>query len=179
MDEFFEAWVEVALRSVAQKTGAQVKVGRKHETTHPIAWEPPYLGSQKSLRADIWLEWSSTTMIVDAKYKRHWEEFQEKSWSTIEEELRQQHRNDLLQVLAYANLAGTQTVIACLAYPCSAETWKSLHGRGRLFHRATMNVGPRSLLLWLTAVPMNMNVEQVAAPMTEQLRNIFAAGELR
>jgi 5-methylcytosine-specific restriction endonuclease McrBC regulatory subunit McrC len=178
MDQFFEAWVEIALRRVAQKTGAQVKVGRKRETTHPITWAPPYWGSQKSLMPDLWLEWSSITMIVDAKYKRHWEELQEQSWSRMQEELREQHRNDLLQVLAYANLARTQTVIACLAYPCSAETWKSLRDRGRLFHRAEVTAGPRSLHLWLTAFPMNMGVEHVAAPMTEQLRSVLEASEL-
>lgn len=179
MDQFFEAWVETALRSVAQKTGAQVKIGRKHQTMHPIAWTPPYWGSQKSLAPDLWLEWSSVTMIVDAKYKRHWEELQEQRWSTMQQEVREQHRNDLLQVLAYANLARTQAVIACLAYPCSAETWKSLRERGRLFHRADVTIGPRSVNLWLTAFPMSMNIEQIAAPMTEQLRNVFTTGGLR
>ena len=53
-----------------------MSVGRKRETIHPLNWEPPYIGSQKSLVPDIWLEWDSTTLIVDAKYKRHWEELQ-------------------------------------------------------------------------------------------------------
>jgi hypothetical protein len=33
MDKFFEAWVETVFRIVAQRTGAQMKVGRKRETT--------------------------------------------------------------------------------------------------------------------------------------------------
>ena len=115
-----------------------------------INWEPPYLGSQKSLVPDVWLEFDSTTLIVDAKYKRHWEELQN-PWSSVEEELREQHRNDLLQVLAYANLARTSKVIACLVYPCSPQNWDSLRARGRLIHRAELTVGSRSLLLWLTA----------------------------
>jgi len=170
MDQFFEAWIELILRAVAQGTGAQVRVGRRRETTHPINWEPPHLGSQKSLVPDIWLEWESTTLIVDAKYKRHWEELQEQGWSRMEEELREQHRNDLLQVLAYANLARTSRVIACLAYPCSAGTWESLRERGRLIHRADVTAGSRSLQLWLTAVPMSMNMECIAAPLTEHVR---------
>lgn len=170
MDQFFEAWIELILRAVAQRTGAQVRVGRKRETTHPINWEPPHVGSQKSLMPDIWLEWESATLIVDAKYKRHWEELHQQGWPRMEEELREQHRNDLLQVLAYANLARTSRVIACLAYPCSASTWESLHERGRLIHRADVVAGFRSLQIWLTAVPMSMNMECVAAPLTEQLR---------
>ena len=51
MDQFFEVWVETVFRVVAQRTGGQMKVGRKRETTRPINWEPPYIGSQKSLAA--------------------------------------------------------------------------------------------------------------------------------
>jgi len=169
MDQFFEAWVETAFRLVGQRTGAQMKVGRKRETTHPVNWDPPYLGSQKSLMPDVWLEWDDTTLIVDAKYKRHWEELQH-SWSKVEEELREQHRNDLLQVLAYANLARTSKVIACLAYPCSPQSWASLRERGRLIHRAELTVGSRSLHLWLTALPMATALERVVAPLADEVR---------
>ena len=88
------------------------------------------------------------------QYKRHWEEMQRESWKRLDVELREQHRGDLLQALAYANLAATRRVIVCLAYPCTAESWLSLQERGRLMHRAEMTAGERSLHLWLTAVPM-------------------------
>lgn len=169
MDQFFEAWVETVFRVVAQRTGGQLKVGRKRETTHPINWAPPYFGSQKSLVPDVWLEWDSVTLIVDAKYKRHWEELQN-PWSRVEVELREQHRNDLLQVLAYANLARTSKVIACLVYPCSPQSWASLRERGRLIHRAELTVGSRSLNLWLTALPMATAVEHIAGPLADDLR---------
>jgi hypothetical protein len=169
MDQFFEAWVETAFHLVAQRTGAQMKVGRKRETTHPVNWDPPYLGSQKSLMPDVWLQWDNTTLIVDAKYKRHWEELQH-SWSRAEEELREQHRNDLLQVLAYANLARTSKVIACLAYPCSPQSWASLRERGRLINRAELTVGSRSLHLWLTALPMATALERVVSPLVDEVR---------
>jgi len=173
MEQFFEAWAEVIFRVVARRTGAQVRVGRKLETKHPISWEPPYIGSQKSLVPDIWLEWDSVTLIVDAKYKRHWEELQRHSWSNVEAELREEHRKDLLQVLAYANLARTQRVIACLAYPCSPQSWDSLQERKRLIHKAEITVGQRSLQLWLTAVPMTAAVERIATPIAEMLRPVL------
>ncbi len=173
MDKFFEAWVETVLRVVAQRTGAQIKIGRKRETTHPINWEPSYLGSQKSLAPDVWLEWDSTTLIVDAKYKRHWEEVQQHTWAKVEQEIREQHRNDLLQVLAYANLARTRTVIVCLAYPCSAENWNSLRDRGRLFHRAELTANARAVHIWLTAVPMATAVERIALPFADKVRKII------
>ena len=174
MDEFFEAWVETVFRVVAKCTGGQVKVGRKRETTHPVSWEPPYLGSQKSLMPDIWLEWESMTLIVDAKYKRHWEELQQHSWSRVEDEIRVQHRNDLLQVLAYANLARTSTVIVCLVYPSSPENWASLRERGRLIHRAELTVGSRVVRMWLSAVPMATGVENIASPLTDDVRSALA-----
>lgn len=142
----------------------------KRETTHSINWEPSYLGSQKSLVPDLWLEWDSTTLIVDAKYKRHWEELQHRSWADVGDQLREQHRNDLLQVLAYANLARTPRVIACLAYPCTSQSWDSLRERGRIIHRAAFTVESRSIHLWLTAVPMKAAVEQIAAPLAEAIR---------
>ncbi len=170
MDQFFEAWVETVFRTVAQRTGAHVKTGRKRETMQPIVWEPPHVGSQKSLLPDLWLEWADTTLIVDAKYKRHWEELQDHYWPDVDEQLREQHRSDLLQVLAYANLARTPKVVACLAYPCSQQNWDSLRERGRLMHRAELTAGQRCVRLWLTAVPMATAVEKIAAPLTEAVR---------
>lgn len=175
MEKFFEAWVETVFRVVARSTGAQMKVGRKRETTHQINWEPPYLGSQKSLAPDIWLDWESTTLIVDAKYKRHWEELQRHSWQRVEEELREQHRHDLLQVLAYANMARTSQVIVCLMYPCSPESWTSLRERGRLIHRAELTVGSRAVHIWLSAVPMAAALERIAVPLADELRKTIGS----
>ena len=125
MNEFFEAFVETVLQLVARRLGAQLKVGRRRETTHPINWSPAFVGSQRSLIPDLWLEWQGTTLIVDAKYKRHWQEMQHNSWSSVEQEIREQHRNDLFQVLAYGNLASTQRVVACLLFPCRPTSGKT------------------------------------------------------
>jgi len=175
MDQFFEAWIETIFTSVARKTGGQIKTARQRTTTHPISWQPAYLGSQKSLVPDIWIEWDSTTLIVDAKYKRHWEELNQHSWSRVEEDLRENHRTDLFQVLAYANLARTQTVVACLIYPCSEQTWRSLVQSDRLMHQATISAGLRSVHLWLLAVPMMADAESIAALFCPPVRSILAA----
>jgi hypothetical protein len=175
MDRFFEAWVETIFALVARKTGAGIKTGRQRQTTHAIDWQPAYLGSQKSLVPDIWLEWGSTTLIVDAKYKRHWEELNQYSWSRVEDELRENHRTDLFQVLAYANLAQTNSVIACLAYPCAPATWLALERSGRLIHTATVSVGTRAVHLWLTAIPMLADKEAIAAHFCTVVRSVLAA----
>ena len=151
MDQFFEAWAETAFRVVAQRTGGTSPRGTEAGNRSSLQLGPSISGIPKWLVPDICLVWNDLTLIVDAKYKRHWEELQRHSWSGIEEELREQHRNDLLQVLAYANLACTSNVIACLAYPCSPRSWDSLRARGRLIHKAEITIGIRSLQLWLTA----------------------------
>ncbi len=169
MEVFFEAWVETVLRAAAIRTGGRLKVGRKRETVAPLVWEPPYLGSQKSLVPDLVFELEGCTVIVDAKYKRHWEEFQQDRWAAKGHELREEHRQDLLQVLAYANLAETATAVCCLMYPCSTATWKSLRERGRLFHKAEMSVRSRRILVWLTAIPMCAAAERIAAPLVDEI----------
>ncbi|MBK6563132.1 hypothetical protein [Candidatus Amarobacter glycogenicus] len=41
-------------------------------------------------------------LVVDAKYKSHWDEIERaERWTSVDEDLRDAHREDLLQVLAY------------------------------------------------------------------------------
>jgi len=172
MEQFFEAWVETIVRDVSRRTGGSLKVGRRKETVSPLAWNPSYLGSQRSLIPDLILEMEGVAVIFDAKYKRHLEELQESSWRNQRDELREQHRADLLQVLAYANLVDAPEVVCCLVYPCSMSTWESLVRRERLFHQAELPSRGRRVRVWLMAVPMSGVVERVAVPLAAQLRAI-------
>lgn len=173
MEQFFEAWVETVMGKVALRTGGSLRGGRRRETVAPLSWEPPYLGSQRSLIPDLILEFEHSAVIVDAKYKRHWEELQDGGWSGQDEELRRQHRADLLQVLAYAHLVNARDVVCCLVYPCSLSTWDSLARRDRLFHQAELPHRGRRVRVWLTAVPMSGAPEQVAAVFAERVRGIL------
>jgi hypothetical protein len=173
MDQFFEAWVETVFRAVAQRAGGLLKAGRKHETVAPISWEPSFLGSQKSLVPDLIFELENCTLVIDAKYKRHWEEMGHRSWNVQGDTLRDQHRSDLLQILAYANVTGGARVVCCLVYPCSSSTWQSLRDRNRLFHCASLPYRGRQVDVWLTAIPMHAQLDTIAAPMVEQIRRIL------
>ena len=168
MEEFFEAWCEAVISNVARRIGGTLKTGRQRQTVAPISWVPAYLGSQKSLVPDLVLERGDTTYIIDAKYKEHWEELSDRGWRNVEDELRERHRADLLQVLAYANLAKTTRIVACLAYPCKGSTWKSLKERGQQFHRASIPAGERRLDVLLTAFPMGERIETVAADLAAE-----------
>lgn len=171
MEQFFEAWVETVTRGVARQMGGTLKAGRRRETISPLAWDPPYLGSQRSLVPDMILEFEVTSFIIDAKYKRHWEELQQGGWHEQNAALHERHRADLLQVLAYANLASTTNIVCCLVYPCSQGTWESLARRGRLFHQAELPNRGRRVQVWLTAMPMGASANSVAAPFIKQVRS--------
>jgi McrBC 5-methylcytosine restriction system component len=175
MEQFFEAWVETVMRAVAQRTGGVLKIGRRRETVSALAWDPPYVGSQRSLVPDLILEKEDLAVIVDAKYKRHWEELQERPGAQ-DEDLREQHRVDLLQVLAYANLVSQKEIICCLVYPCSLSTWESLARRDRLFHCSELPNRGRRIHVWLTAIPMSAAVAGVASAVSEKLRSVRSEG---
>ena len=167
MEEFFEAWVETIFARVTRHTGGQLRVGRKRETICPIAWDPPYVGSQRYLLPDLVLERDSETFIIDAKFKGHWEELQFGRWSQLDETMREHHRADLLQVLAYSTVAASKTITACLVYPCSLQTWESLRKQGRIVHRGNLRAGTRKIGLLLVAVPMMARLEEVATQLEQ------------
>jgi hypothetical protein len=158
MEEFFESWTETIVARVSHQIGGALRTQRERQTLTPLVWSPPYLGSQKSLVPDVVLERENQTVIFDAKYKTHWEEMQAHRWLDLEKEVRERHRADLLQVLAYANLSTKARTTVCLAYPCLEETWTSLRKRNMLFHRASIGAGTRRVDLVLTAFPMSTSV---------------------
>jgi hypothetical protein len=175
MEQFFEAWAETLMSHVGRLIGGIVRSGRERQTVVPLNWDPPYLGSQKSLIPDLIVERGDTTVIVDAKYKEHWEEIQQLRWSDLGEDLRERHRADLLQILAYSNVAKTPKVLVCLAYPCNEERWLSLRARKLLIHRASLPVPDRRLALALIAFPLSTRVvSEVVAVMTEEVTRVAA-----
>ncbi|MBM3794680.1 MAG: hypothetical protein FJW31_11545 [Acidobacteria bacterium] len=171
MDKFFEAWVETVAYAVARQTGGLLRTGRQGHTERALNWQPRFLGSQRLLIPDVCLEWGDfTVLIIDAKYKRHFEEFSERGWRAAEDELRERHRQDLLQVLAYANLCKTLRVAACLVYPCAVETWRPLVARGGALHRATIPAAGCAISVWLTAMPMTGSVNESAVHLTRYVQ---------
>ena len=161
MEQFYEAWVETVFSRYTRRFGGLLRVGRRRETITPIAWERPFLGSQKFLLPDLVIEQEERTVYVDAKYKDHWEALEQHRWLDLEEEIRERHRDDLLQVLAYSTLSESKAITACLAYPCSLDTWASLKERRIGGHRAAIYAGRRKIDLLMVAVPMNDKIDEI------------------
>ena len=172
MDAFFEAWLECVLERVVRLTGGTLRRGRLRQTVLPVRGERPAQRTQLSLIPDFVLESPGLTLIADAKYKRHLEELASGGWSEAAEEVRESHRQDLFQALAYAGLFASPRLTALLAYPCKSETWESLRRRRQPIQKAAVGAAGRCVDLWLVAVPMVARVEDAAEPLIEAIREV-------
>lgn len=177
MELFFEAWIETIAGKIIRNIGGQVKAGRKRETITPISWDPPFMGSQKYLLPDVIIERENEIIILDAKYKQHWEELTFNTWSKVEDVIKEQHREDLLQILAYSTLSDKKNITSCLIYPCKDSTWNSMISRNRIFHKASLYAGSRKINIILAAVPMNTEQTESIYLLSNALQNLkqFAA----
>ena len=155
MEVFFEAWVEAIADHVARRVGAELSVGRRDQTRVPLDWNPPSLGSQRSLLPDVVLSRDDVVVVIDAKYKRHAEEIERLGWHDVDATVREEHRADVLQALAYSTLFDKPRVVACLAYPASPRGWDLLLERERVVSRARVRSGSRNVELALLAVPLS------------------------
>jgi hypothetical protein len=169
MENFFEAWVETIAERVAACAGARLRSGRKEQTRIALDWRPPRLGAQRSLVPDLVVERPDCTMVIDAKYKSHAEEIRISGWNRLDDVIRERHRADLLQVLAYSTLFDAPRVIACLVYPCLPETYTSLHDRGQLVSRAMVPAGGRQIELLLATAPIGTDANETIAALAHAL----------
>jgi len=170
MEVFFEAWVEAIADVAARRLGARLRTGRRQETRVPLDWRPPSAGSQRSLLPDLVIERDDVVLVLDAKYKRHAEEIERLGWSGTSDALREHHRNDVLQALAYSTLFSAPRTVACLVYPATMGTWKRLADHQRIATRATVRSGSRHVELALLAVPLSGQREELASAIEALLK---------
>lgn len=160
MEVFFEAWVETIAAWAAERAGAQLRSGRTESTRVPLDWRPRYAGSQRSLLPDVVLERPDVVVVLDAKYKQHAEDIRRLGWTDSGERLREQHRADLLQALAYSTLFDAPRVVTLLVYPCAADDWEALRSRDQVFSLARLRTSPRNVEVGLLAVPLGGGIEK-------------------
>jgi 5-methylcytosine-specific restriction endonuclease McrBC regulatory subunit McrC len=111
--EFFERYVQYVLSDVAKKKGA-VGINNPHfsiRPNHGPAW------GLNHLEPDLILQKGLDQMVVDAKYKSHIFNWDEKS-----DDLKDAFRHDFHQILAYCSLNLMKTKQAMLVYPFSNFT---------------------------------------------------------
>ena len=153
LDQLWERYVEAAVRREAANEGGEVLVGRLGQTTIPFHWSEPGLRSLGHLVPDIVVRRGRSIVVVDAKYKAHLAELDQSGWHAASEELREAHRADLHQVLAYASFFDAEEITACLVYPVRQGTWEALRVRHQDVWRAEIPTQGRTIRLELRGLP--------------------------
>jgi hypothetical protein len=175
MHELFERWTGKIVRTWAQGFGGEVQSAHANQTSVPVRWTGPAHSSVTSLIPDFVVTHGKRVYVVDAKYKGHFQELDESRWMALAEELREEHRHDVHQILAYAALFDAEEVVSVLVYPMHARTCVRLSESGKTIAKATLVAGGRSVTLALAGVPMMMPLDHGLHSLTrdwESLRTL-------
>lgn len=160
LEQLWENYVEALIRREAALDGGIVRVGRRRETVFPIEWSDPSHRSLGHLVPDVVVFRGDSVHVIDAKYKAHLAELDEHGWQRFTDDVREAHRADIHQVLAYASLYAADEVRASLIYPLRQSTFDALRSRGRDRSSAQLLHGARRVHLELRGVPFGDRVGQ-------------------
>jgi len=156
LERLWEDHVAARVQDHVRQHGGVLRLGRKGETVSPFHWSDASHRSLGHLVPDIVVSRTNNSVwIVDAKYKSHFAEIDEGGWRHMADEIRQSHRQDVHQVLAYCALFDAADVTATLAYPLRHETWEGLRARGLDRTVADVYSGMRRVRLELWGLPFN------------------------
>jgi hypothetical protein len=153
LDRLWEYYVEAKVREDVRRTGGTMRIGRLGETLTPLHWSDPSHRSLGHLVPDMVIVRGRTVRIVDAKYKSHFAEIDESGWRRMADDIRESHRADLHQVLAYTSLFDAEEITATLAYPLRRQTWLALKARGLDRSVADVFNGQRHISVELWGLP--------------------------
>jgi hypothetical protein len=112
--EVWEAWIRSFASLLAPQLGLRPPGAGQHR--RPLRWEGN-LSSMGSLAPDVGLIGDQRVVWLDAKYKAHLTLLARHGWGGVSELIRDAHRADLHQALAYAALADVDRVDTVLLYP--------------------------------------------------------------
>jgi hypothetical protein len=158
LDRLWEDHVAATVNQRVRQEGGVLRLGRRGETLTPLNWSGSSLRSLTHLVPDIVVKRPSSVWIVDAKYKSHFADIDEVRWRKLADDIRDSHRADVHQVLAYSSLFDEPEVTATLAYPLVYETWQRLRERGLDRARAHIYTGNRHVQLELWGLPFSTGV---------------------
>jgi hypothetical protein len=153
LDHLWELYVAAHVCDRARLTGGEVYLGHKGQTVFPLQWTDPGVRSLGHLIPDLVLRRHDELRVFDAKYKAHFAELDEAGWQRMTDEVRESHRADLHQALAYAALFDAHKIVTTLVYPLRPATFQALRSRGRDVVRANLFHGGRQLTLELQGLP--------------------------
>lgn len=167
LEQLWEDHVAAHVQRLVKRDGGTLRLGRKGQTVVPLPWATSGSSTLRSLVPDMVVEKSDSVRVIDAKYKAHLADIDEAGWRRMADDVRESHRADLHQVLAYSTLFNKPKVTATLAYPLPLETWARLHERGRDSSSAHLYVGSRHIELEIWGLPFGPVSSQASYGATE------------
>jgi hypothetical protein len=153
LDQLWEDHVAATVQERVRQEGGALRLGRRGETTTPLHWSDPVHRSLGHLVPDVVVARPSSVWIIDAKYKSHLADVDESGWRRMADELRESHRADVHQILAYTSLFDAPEITATLAYPLRHTTWRRLSERAMDRVVADVYTGSRHVRLELWGLP--------------------------
>jgi 5-methylcytosine-specific restriction endonuclease McrBC regulatory subunit McrC len=160
LDRLWEDHVSAKVEAQVRQEGGTLRLGRRGETVTPLHWSSPAYRSLSHLLPDIVVTRPDSVWVVDAKYKSHFAEIDETGWRQMATDIRESHRADVHQVLAYSALFDVPELKATLAYPLRRETWEALKERRLDRVSAEIFAGSRHLELELWGLPFDAGVDR-------------------
>ncbi len=169
MHELFESWVETVARQWATKFGGIVTTSREDTSKKPIYWSNSIFQSLSHLSPDVIIETSDTVYIIDAKYKSYFEELDDRRWRELSENIQEEHRHDLHQVIAYSSLFNKKRIVSILAYPLYKKTYDRLSDRGEVLNRAIIPIENKTLEIGIFGLSLSINDTIRVRDLSDQL----------
>lgn len=157
MYALFERWVGHLVSHWAKSVGGEVRAGYQGQTNVALDWSRRSVDALSSLIPDFVVRRGDQVFIFDAKYKGHFEEFDEQRWFDLRDELHAEHRHDVHQVLAYSSLYQAATISAALIYPMRLSQWERLARHNQTIISAPLTQAGRQLDLRLIGVPIELS----------------------
>jgi 5-methylcytosine-specific restriction endonuclease McrBC regulatory subunit McrC len=110
----WESWVRRFAGLLAPQLG--LRAPGPGESRRPLRWEGG-VSSMGALAPDVGLVGNERVVWIDAKYKAHLSLLARHGWRGVTDAIRDAHRADLHQALAYAAIADVDRVDTVLLYP--------------------------------------------------------------
>ena len=166
IEAVWEAWVGHFIAALAPRCGL-VPLG-PGQTVRGLHWQTS-LASMRRLVPDSGMRGPDRLVWVDAKYKAHLQLLSRHGWAGVSEAVRDAHRADLHQALAYAALDDAIHVDSILAYPEVAAD------DARPPAIATLPAGRRRVRLLLLGLPFGFRSEDHRRDTLARWREVLAA----
>jgi hypothetical protein len=166
IDAVWEAWVSAFAADLARQLG--MVASPFGSVRRYLRWSGPF-ESMGSLAPDVELRGQGRTIWIDAKYKPHLALLRRHGWKGLGDEVRELHRADLHQALAYGAIGESDAVDTVLVYPQIAADSEPV------FTQTTVAAGRRRVRLSLASLPFGFGGEEAIRANLSKWRNALAA----